>query len=95
MTTTTITADHLARLARTGHALPLDEARAAAAEGRLWAVDTGSDGEDSVLDADTADEALDAVAMHCRGSDYDPDVDLRETRGWSVARVAAIVEALA
>ena len=58
----TITTDRIERLARAGNAPDLTTARTAAAEGRLWGVDTGNAGFDSVLDSDGAEEALAEVA---------------------------------
>lgn len=82
---TTTTTARIERLARTGHAPTLSEARAAAAQGRLWDVDTRSDGHDAVVIADDADEALAEVATHA-----DRTADDASARGWTVARVDGV-----
>lgn len=91
MTTTTTTIDHLAALAARGRAPSLADARAALAAGTLYAVDTGSSGDDEVVISDTgALGALLGVAAFHLGDDGDVLAEA-EARGWSVDRIAVIV----
>ena len=55
--------ERLTRLAREGRTSDPAVGLVAAADGRLWDIDTGRDGEDAVLDADTAEDALAEVRV--------------------------------
>lgn len=57
----------IARAVRSG--LSLTDAEAALHAGRLYDVDTQSDGGDCAVDADSEDEALEIVAEHEREND--------------------------
>jgi hypothetical protein len=57
-------AHRIERLHATGHAPPVSVALEAARQGRLWEVDTGNAGHDSILDADSGQGAIDVVADH-------------------------------
>lgn len=81
----TIPASRLVDWSDRGSAPPVDEALRALSYGRLWDVDTGHDGHDSIAIGDDADEALAAVCEH---AEITPERAM--TRGWTVTRVDAI-----
>jgi hypothetical protein len=62
--------------------------RAAVAEldGALYAVDTGTDGDDEMVVADSESDALAIVGVHAQPG---ADLDGLRARGWAAARVGA------
>jgi hypothetical protein len=83
----TIDLSRINDLAESGYAPDIATARAALASGRLFDVDTQNAGEDCVLDAASAEEALAEIAYHCGLSDV-------PTR-WTATRLTAILDTLA
>ena len=80
----TIDLSRLLDLAKRGCAPDLATARAALAMGCLYDIDTQNAGEDCVIAADSAEEALEEVAAHCGLS----AVPAR----WTATRLTAIRE---